>query len=220
MNKILKTLFGIALLVTFTNDPVWASSGNRRKEVESSKNVRLNLATTVKEILNDKPYSNFFNPKNVGFGNAQLLLHTTSTGQKTDADTASALAVATIDVCKLVLKKCGYDSQAVSSWTDDEFLAYLEKYFKKHERDYIKITINKDDNLQKSGIKSQKGSIFKGQIDQYTIITMFGQNNVKIHANAIGGSSAARLLNTMKGINGTSRIEITISIPSSLKIPN
>ena len=219
MNKILKTLFGLTLFVTFTTDIVWASSGNRRNGVVASQNIKLNLASTVKSTLNDKQYCNLFNSNNVGFVNAQLLLHTTEAGQKTDATTATNLADATIKVCKLVLKKCGYDNQAVSSWTDDEFLAYLEKYFKKHERDYIKITINKDDNLQKSGIKSQKGSIFKGQIDQYTIITMFSQNNVKIHANAIGGSSAARLLNTMKGIDGTSRIEITISIPSSLKIP-
>jgi len=80
MKKILKTLLSITLFVTFTNDAVCASSGNRRAGVTSAKDVTLNLSNAIKTIL-DK-YEELFQKKNVGFGNSQLTLQTTSDTKK------------------------------------------------------------------------------------------------------------------------------------------
>jgi len=122
-------------------------------------------------------------------------------------------------VCKLLLKKCGYDSQAVDDWQDEDFTNYLNKYFKKHERDYIKVMVVKDATVKNLDPKSKKGSFLKAQADQFTVIQSFNNMKVKIHTNAIGGSGIARTLNTMRGIDGTSRIEITISIQDDMTIP-
>jgi len=216
MNKILKTLFGLALFVAFTNDPVWASSGNRRAGVDQ--NAPQGLAGEIEKALNN--YTELVQSGNVGFDkiNNELTIHTTSKGQ-TPKNTyiAARLTRATVGACKAILENCGYDSKATNNLQKDtKFTTYLTYYFNACGREYIKIKIQEDSTVNEAKIDTCRGSALKGERDQITAVKSFKGKKVKIHANAIAGHSLKKLARKAFGGN-VPRIEITISIPTGVK---